>query len=411
MNIISILPVEIFIAMRYLKICKTKKIIDLVICFISVFSISLSIIILIVSISITTGFQNDIKNKILDVEPHIVITRKDKKLFSSYKKLEDYIQKNKNVIDVCPFVYKQAVIKSVSKKYDSIMIKSIKYNNKKNIFNILNKNICYDKSFNNKLNNNYITIGNNLANNISVKSGDDVFLILHDEFDNIPEVYKLKIFSIFKSGIDDFDSYFVFSDLSFGQKLLHSGNMIYGFDVYVNDISKIIKLSDNLKKELSNKYEVSTWIDKNKNLFAALKLEKIMIIFVLGSIIFISGFTIISNLLLLSVQKIKEIGIMSAFGFSRISIAKIFFYIGIVISIIGIILGIIFGVSISFLLKYFITFKLPIDIYYSDKLPISIVSTDIFFISVGAFVISFVAVLCSVYFVSKLNPLDAIKHS
>jgi lipoprotein-releasing system permease protein len=410
MNIISILPIEIFIAIRYLKICKTKKIIDLVICFISVFSISLSIIILIVSISITTGFQNDIKNKILGVEPHIVITRKDKKLFSSYKKLENYIQKNKNVIDVCPFVHKQAVIKSVSKKYDSIMIKSIKYNNKKKIFNILNKNIYYNKNFNKKFNN-YIAIGNNLANNISVKSGDDVFLILHDEFDNIPEVYKLKISSIFKSGIDNFDSYFVFSDLSFGQMLLHSGNMIYGFDIYVNDISKIIKLSNKLKKELSNKYEVNTWIDENKNLFAALKLEKIMIFFILGFIIFISGFTIISNLLLLSVQKIKEIGIMSALGFSRISIAKIFFYIGIVISIIGIILGVIFGVSISFVLKYFITFKLPVDIYYSDKLPISIVPTDIFFISASAFVVSFIAVLCSVYFVSKLNPLDAIKHS
>jgi lipoprotein-releasing system permease protein len=407
----SILPIEIFIAIRYLKICQAKKIIDLVIYFTSVFSISLSVIILIVSMSITTGFQNDIKNKILGIEPHIVVTRKDKKLFNNYKKIENYIQKNKNVVNVCPFVYKQAIIKSISNKYDNITIKSIKYNNKGNIFNFLKKNINCNENYNNKLNSNFIIIGNILANNISVKSGDDVFLILHDEFDNIPEIYKLKIFSIFKSGIDDFDSYFVFSDLSFGQMLLHSGNMIYGFDIYVNDINKVITLSSKLKKKLSNKYEIKTWIDENKNLFTALKLEKIMVFFILGLIIFISGFTIISNLLLLSVQKIKEIGIMSALGFSRVSIAKIFFYIGIIISVVGIILGIIFGVIISFVLKYFITFKLPVGIYYSDKLPISIIATDIIFVSVSAFIISFVSVLCSIYFVSKLNPLDAIKHS
>jgi lipoprotein-releasing system permease protein len=148
----------------------------------------------------------------------------------------------------------------------------------------------------------------------------------------------------------------------------------------------------------------------NKNLFSALKLEKIMMFIILGLIILVAAFNIISNLLLLSVQKSKEIGIMSAMGFSKLTIAKIFFYEGIAVGSLGSVLGIIIGAGVSLALKHFEIFKLPQGIYYVDRLPVAISAGDIISVAVCAFAITVFAGIYPAYQVSKLDPLEAIRY-
>ncbi|GMO55524.1 MAG: hypothetical protein Ta2C_10450 [Candidatus Endomicrobiellum trichonymphae] len=131
--------------------------------------------------------------------------------------------------------------------------------------------------------------------------------------------------------------------------------------LHINNFDKAVTAAAALQKDLSYPYRVKTWIEMNKNLFSALKLEKIMMFLILGLIILVAAFNIVFNLLLLSVQKSKEIGIMSAMGFSKFSISKIFFYEGLIVGSSGTVLGIMSGLAMSFLLKYFNIFKLPIS--------------------------------------------------
>ena len=165
-----------------------------------------------------------------------------------------------------------------------------------------------------------------------------------------------------------------------------------------------------LQKDLSYPYRVKAWIEMNRNLFSALKLEKIMMFLILGLIILVAAFNIISNLLLLSVQKSKEIGIMSAMGFSKFSISKIFFYEGLIVGSCGTALGITFGLVVSFVLKYFNIFKLPKGIYYVDKLPVTVIPADIVMVAASAFIITVAAGIYPAYQVSKLEPLEAIRY-
>ncbi|WP_096525851.1 FtsX-like permease family protein [Candidatus Endomicrobiellum trichonymphae] len=135
-----------------------------------------------------------------------------------------------------------------------------------------------------------------------------------------------------------------------------------------------------------------------------------MMFLILGLIILVAAFNIVYNLLLLSVQKSKEIGIISAMGFSKFSISKIFFYEGLIVGSSGTVLGIMSGLAVSFLLKYFNIFKLPKGIYYVDKLPISIIPADIIMIAACAFIITVTAGIYPAYQVSKLDPLEAIRY-
>jgi lipoprotein-releasing system permease protein len=187
-------------------------------------------------------------------------------------------------------------------------------------------------------------------------------------------------------------------------------NEITGFDIHINNFDKAVTTAALLQKDLSYPYRVKTWIEMNKNLFAALKLEKIMMFLILGLIILVAAFNIISNLLLLSVQKSKEIGIMSAMGFSKFSISKIFFYEGLIVGSSGTVLGVMSGLAVSFLLKYFNIFKLPKDIYYVDKLPIAVIPADIIMIVACSFIITVTAGIYPAYQVSKLEPLEAIRY-
>ncbi len=148
----------------------------------------------------------------------------------------------------------------------------------------------------------------------------------------------------------------------------------------------------------------------NRNLFAALKLEKIMMFLILALIIIVAAFNIISNLLLLTVEKAKEIGILSAMGMARSKISKIFFFEGIIVGLSGIFMGVIAGVGLSLLLKKYQFVHLPQDVYYLDRLPVRIVGTDVLGIVAAALIITIVASIYPAYQVSKLDPLEAIRY-
>ncbi|MDR1928555.1 MAG: ABC transporter permease [Endomicrobium sp.] len=405
--------VDLFIALRYLNPLKlkNKNFFELFSVFFAVGGVTFGIATIIVTLSIINGFQNDIKNRILGMQSHIVITKNNVELFDDYLFIEKILRANKSVLSISPFICKQGVIINNTRKayFGSIIIKGINYEKENNVLNFSKKIVTFDKKFNWKnIPDKTIILGSELAKNISINVGDEVVFMFCDN--SIYRTYKFKVLAIMQSGVYDFDSSFGFIDLSKSQFFLSTPNTVVGFGVRVNNLYEVNKVALQLKKTIPNSYVIKTWIELNKNLFAALKLEKIMVFLIFGLIIFIVTFNIISNLLLFNVQKSREIGIMSAIGFSRFLISKIFFYEGLMIGLIGVIFGTIIGLFISFLLKFFDFFKLPQDIYYVNKLPILIIPYDVIITVLSAFIVIVTAGIYPSYCISKLNPLEIIKH-
>jgi lipoprotein-releasing system permease protein len=359
-----------------------------------------------------SGFQSDIRNKILGVQPHIIVTRIDGGVFKNYLAVEDKIKKNKSVLNTSPFIYKQGIIRGLnSSVLTGVIVKAVNYENENAMLNLSKQikvsNINFD---NKKIGEKSIILGNELAKNIASSAGDEIVLMFPSSLGSIPKMHKFVIAAVIESGMYDFDSSFGFIDLKEGQELFSMQGEITGIDVNTNNFDKAITTALQLQNNLSYPYRAKAWIEMNKNLFSALKLEKIMMFLILGLIILVAAFNIISNLLLLSIQKSKEVGIMSAVGFSKFKISKIFFYEGIVIGFTGNILGIISGLAVSFILKYFDIFKLPKDVYYVNKLPIAIIPSDIIAVAASAFIITVLAGIYPAYKVSKLDPLAAVRY-
>ncbi|MDR2676839.1 MAG: ABC transporter permease [Endomicrobium sp.] len=408
----NILSVELFIALRYLK-TKGKGSLSVLTTLIAIGGTALGVASLVITLSIMSGFQSDIQSRILGVQPHIIVTNVDDSVIKNYFDIENKIKKNKFVLNVSPFICKQGMIySSNSSAFAGIVMKAVNYKNENVMLNISKKIKVSDIKFNNeKIGKRSIILGSELAKNISSNVGDEVAIMFPGDFKNFNKLYKFVVVAIIESGIYDFDSSFGLIDLEEGQKFfLMQNNEITGFNINTNNFDKATIITSQLQNELSYPYIVRTWAEMNKNLFSALKLEKIMMFLILGLIILVAAFNIVSNILLLSIQKSKEIGIMCAMGFSKFMISKIFFYEGIIIGFIGNLLGLIVGLVISFSLKFFDIFKLPKDVYYVNKLPVVIVPSDIITIVISAFIITLLAGVYPAYQISKLDPLEAIKY-
>jgi lipoprotein-releasing system permease protein len=221
---------------------------------------------------------------------------------------------------------------------------------------------------------------------------------------------KFRVKQLFHSGMYEYDSNLALISLQTAQKLFQLKNSISGLGVSVKNWENADVIEKQVQEYLAYPYWVRSWYRMNKNLFAALKLEKIMMFIILALIIIVASFNIISNLLLLSVEKSKEIGILSAIGLSRKKISKIFFYEGIIIGLSGIVTGIFLGVGLSLVLKKYQFVHLPQDIYYLDKLPVKIIPADIFGITIAALIITVLAAVYPAYQVTKLDPLEAIRY-
>jgi len=407
----NLLSVEFFIATRYLK-ARKKSFFSLLTTFIAIGGTALGVAVLIVTLAIMNGFQNDIREKILGVQPHIIVTRIDGRPFKDYVQIKRRIKMDKDILSVSPFICRQGIVRSLSsKRTTGMVVKAIDYENENKTLDLSNQIVVSDINFGKKkIGKKSIILGSELAKNISANAGDKVILMFPDNFCSIPKMYEFVVSAVIESGMYDFDSSMSFVDLEEGQKLFSMQDEITGLDVHTNNFYNALNVSLHLQENLSYPYMTKTWIEMNKNLFSALKLEKVMMFLILLLIILVAAFNIISNLLLLSVQKSRDIGIMSAVGFSRFSVSKIFFYEGIIVGLFGIFLGIILGLLVSFTLKYFDIFELPKGVYYIDKLPVAVVPLDIVMVAAVAFVITVAAGIYPAYQVSKLDPLEAIRY-
>jgi lipoprotein-releasing system permease protein len=221
----------------------------------------------------------------------------------------------------------------------------------------------------------------------------------------------LKIIGIFNSGMYDYDMNLVFTHLATAQEILGLNNEVSAIAVKLDNLYLADKIREELAGILGYDYILKTWTEANENFFAALKLEKLTMFIILTLIILVASFNIISTLIVMVVEKTKDIGILKAIGMNSQTVRRIFTYEGLIIGTLGTFLGAAGGIILCGLLKKYQFIKLPQDIYYIDKLPVSIeLWPDIILIILAAMVITLVSTIYPANKASKLSPVEALRY-
>ena len=405
--------VERLISLRNLRPKKKEGFLKVISIF-SFLGIMLGVSILIIVMSVMNGFKTDLTNKILGLNPHIVIQSNGYKIEEKF--ISSLKSKFKNINISKTYSGEGIVISNDSAK--GIVIKGIDEENKESL-NFLKKNF-FDNNLK-KFKKNTALIGSELSFNLNLKLGDKINLtssaFVATPFGGLPKQETLIVSGIFNTGFYEFDQNFVFLNLSDALSIFDKAKNDQNLEIYIENPMQ----ADSYKKsiqELNENYFVYSWSDLNKSFFSALKVERNVMFIILTLIVVVAAFNIISGLTILIKNKTKEIAILKTLGLSNASIKKSFFLTGFTIgffaTITGIIIGVVFSVNIEkiriFLTNTFNFEIFPSDVYFLDQLPSEINIYSIFIIFIFSLAISALASYLPAMVISNMKTFRALKY-
>ena len=404
---------EKLISLRNLRPKKKEGFLKIISIF-SFIGIMLGVAILIIVMSVMNGFKTDLTNKILGLNPHIVIQPNSFKIednfINSLKKKFKNISLSKTYsgegIIIINNSAKGVILKGVSKK-------------EKNI-NEFFKNFLLEGNIN-KLDSNYVFIGSELAFNLNLTKGDSLSLMssafVTTPLGSIPKQERFKVAGIFSTGFLEFDQNVVFLNIENALSIFNKEEKDQNIEIYLNDPLKANEYKKEIQKMNPN-YFVYTWSDLNKSFFSALKVERNVMFLILSLILVVAAFNIISGLTILIKNKTKEIAILKTLGLNNNSIKKSFFLTGFSIGFFSTLCGIILGTVISlniekiriFLSKVLNLEIFPSDIYFLDKIPSEINFISLVIIFIISISISAIASYLPAMKISNMKTFRALRY-
>lgn len=386
------------ISARYLTSKHRERFISLI-SIISILGVAVGVGALIIVISVMSGFDEDLKDKIIGTYSHIEITSDLGSVPS--QDITGNILKTEHVKAVSPFLHGQALMR-FKESVTGVMIKGIDPQEEVKV----NRIGEYIKEGDIALGGGGLAIGVELASKLGAGIGDKVTLITPGNLNGV----DFDIAAIFKTGMYDYDAGLAYMNIASSQDLLGAANLISGYSVRLDDAFNVDRVKRSLRLELGGAYAVRSWLDLNRNLIEALKLEKTVMFIILALIVMVACFNIAGTLIMTVLEKTKDIGILKAIGASRADIMAIFAMQGTMIGIIGTVIGACTGLILCWALKTYKFITLPSDIYYIDKLPVKFQASDILLIVCASVAISIIATIYPAYKASRLDPVEALRY-
>ena len=406
---------ETFVALRLLRGVKRQKGFLSLSTFISTAGIAVGVMALIVVIGVMTGFDQDLKKKILSVNAHVLVM-KTGSAFTSYQKEVAEIQAMPGVISATPFIYTQVMYSAPGNVSGGVIrgldLEIIRRGGPQAL-EVLQGRFA-DLAEGGKDDPPRIAIGNEMARNLNLSLGDYLNIISPlgtlTPMGRLPRMKAFRVTAIFHSGMYEFDNSLVYTSIPALQEFLGLGHRITGLEVEIKDIYAADRVEEAIQKKLGPSFYTKNWMQMNRSLFAALKLEKITMFIILTLIILVAAFGIASTLFMMVMKKTREIAILKSMGATRQSVMKIFMMNGLVIGGLGTVLGLGLGLGLCGILKRYQFISLPKDVYYISTLPVQIQTLDVLSIVLAAMAISFLATLYPSWQAARLDPVEAIRY-
>ena len=424
---------ELFVSIRHLSAKKSQKFISLN-TWISIAGVGLGVMALIVVIAVMSGFSKDLRDKILGTNSHVVVSNMNRAMVENYDDIIKKVRSVEGVIAAAPFIMNQVMLIN-GDRVSGVVVRGIDPEKEETVSD-LGKNMVSgtvthlktkssfsgDIKVRGKKNRAGIILGKELLRRLGVGVGDIVSMVSPvsrvTPVGLIPRMKLFKVVGVFESGMYEYDANLSFILLKSAQKFFSMKNGVSGIEVRVADIEQAGNIASVIQNKLGFPYLVRDWMRMNRNLFSALKLEKIVMFIILILIIFVAAFNIVSTLFMLVMEKAKEIAILKSMGASCSSVMKIYSYQGLVIGLVGTFLGCATGFVIvpnlneivSFIESIFGIVAFPSDVYYLDRLPSKIQYMDSFLIIIFSVVICLVASLYPAWRASKLDLVDGLRY-
>lgn len=411
---------EMTIAMRYLRARRGSRLLSFI-SLIAIGGVVVGVSALVVVMAVMNGLQRDLREKILIGSPDLRLLT-----FGSEMNMPDWratlarVQATENVVAAAPWVHTKGLVRSGKNLPDMAFISGIEPQGRgvAEVTTIRQHAVQGDFRFASSDGlTRGVVVGELLANRLGIVLGDTLTLMTASPEDIsastgtvIPFTMDFQVTGIFETGMYEYDDNYVFVAIDAARELARLGGAVTGIEVKTSSRWTATEVGDRLEQELGTPYRAVDWQEQNSSLFQALKLEKLGMGVILGLIILVAAFNIVSNLTMVVADKTREIGILKAMGMRASSIKRIFFLQGLVIGVVGTALGVTVGLVLSTLIGARKLIPLDPQIYFIDHLPAFNELSDILLTIAASIVIAALATLYPSQQAARLYPLEAIRH-
>jgi lipoprotein-releasing system permease protein len=398
---------EWFVGLRYLRAKHKHGFISLI-SLISVAGVTVGVIALIVVLAVYSGFTEGLRDQILGVNSHIIVQQLGGSI-NNYPLARDRVLTVKEVTGATPYLYAQTLV-SGSGGGSGIVLRGIDPVTAENVVGLSRQMVqgsIHDLEQDREVRVPNVILGKQLANELRVGVDDRVRLISPSgpltPMGIIPKVKTCRVSGIFETGMFEYDSTLAYMSLINVQSFLELGDVAHGIEVAVskNALGKADQIAKRITEKLGPGFIAKDWMMMNSNLFAAFKLEKIGMFIAMTLIILVAALNIISALVMVVMEKSKDIAILKSMGATSGSIMKIFFLQGLVIAIAGTTLGVTGGLVLC---------ELPSNVYPMTTLPIKVLPLDVTIIALSSIVITLLATLYPSWKASTVHPAEVLSQ-
>ena len=424
------LPYEMLVGLRYLRAKRRQRTISLN-TFISITGITLGVAALIGTLGIMTGFKEDLQTKILGTTAHVIVQERGTNDMKGYADLVQQIEAIPDVVAAAPFIFKQVLVTSKT-AVQGIILRGIQPSQETQVTD-LQANMKFgdladlthplnpptplhsgqdDPTPSASSNRPGIILGKELAFRLGVFIGDTINVVSPvgpmTSLTMTPKIRPYTVVGVFESGMFEYDSSLSYISLEEAQKFFNLGETVTGIQVKVKDVFLAQEIAHRLEATLGTTFMARDWMQLNRNLFSALKLEKTMMFLLLVLITLVASFNIVGTLTMIVNEKQREIAILKAMGATPGAIMRIFMLNGLVIGIVGTGIGVPLGYTFLWLIQNYWTFDA--SVYYISRIPVHILPLDVMLVATSAVLISFAATFYPSWQAAKLDPVSALRY-
>ena len=414
---------EVFIGLRYLR-ARSKQFFISFISLISIAGVALGVATVIVALSVMNGAESIYRDKMLNSEGHLVVFGDGDRPIGTYRGAMKQIESLDGVVATSPALVRQAYLQDeFGKNQTGVLIKAIDTDLEPKVTGIaeyVKGELTFDspliKMAQSQTSDTIfggIILGKGVARKLEVSEGDIVRIIsnlVETPAGLQPVIRTLVVIAQYDSGMYTYDSNLAFLSLEEGQSLYNVVDAVDRVEVKIKDIYQANKIRRNIQMELGLSYYIMTWMEAHKELFDAINLEKLVTFIIETLIILVAAFNITSTLIMMVMDKTKEIGILKSMGATRKSIWSIFALEGALIGVIGSALGTLLGIFICWSLETWLPIRIPGNVYQIDRLPAEINWYFVLFVNFSSLLICWLATLYPAWRASILKPVEALRY-
>lgn len=431
---------EFFIAARYLRAKRRQAVIG-VITAISVVGVAAGVASLIIALAINNGFREDLQNRLLGSTSHVNLMRVQNDGIQNWQSLEESLDKTPHVLASSPAIYEQVLVSRGARAKGAIL-KGILPERERRVSELLNsvkvgsidalveaqtRGAASDVSAEEATSPSKmadvqqrfqslppIILGKDMSDELGATVGS-VVLVTSPQgeltpFGIVPKYVRFKVVGVFQSGFYDYDSAWALIALSDAQKLFGLADVVSVLEFKVDDIYKAAEIGKGIEQQAGKGFMTTNWMEQNRALFRALRLERVVTFITIGLIVFVAALNILISLIMMVMEKTKDIAVLVSMGAKRSQVRRIFIYQGLLIGVVGTIVGLIAGYTLSFLAGHYKLVSLSAEVYSIDYVPFAPRVVDGVIVALVALGISLVATIYPSYAASRILPAEALRY-